>query len=178
MADPLRPAYKGTVSRTEVDVRLLARILGLAALGLAILGAGPFEGTWRLVSQTYEAGGWNIAPDDDPVRIEITAGGQGLRGLVWAGADKGKAVSWPAFVSDEGPLAIEILSRSVTPSGGVEARYRVRPSPTDDLVLEITEAYEPTEGGDALEGTVTVRFTGGTVNRGGYTLHRRFERER
>jgi hypothetical protein len=45
------------------------------------------------------------------------------------------------------------------------------------VVLEIRETYETAESGRVLAGSVEVRFMGESMNRGGFTLHRRFERE-
>jgi hypothetical protein len=60
----------------------------------------------------------------------------------------------------------------------VFARYRVDPSPGDDLVLVVTEEYSVVEDGEALVGTVRVEFRRDGEDRGSYLLHRRFERPR
>jgi hypothetical protein len=102
-----------------------------------------------------------------------------LAGRIWAGDDAVNALPWPAFVTDAGPLPVEILGRAQDISGGsAEVHYLVRPSTQDDLVLDVVERYEVSEDGRSLTGIVRVRFTGGEANRGGFTLHRRFEAER
>jgi hypothetical protein len=102
-----------------------------------------------------------------------------VEGTVRAGPDASGRFTWPSFVTDEGPIPVRVADLTVDPSGSsVTARYFVQPSAEDDLVLEIVERYEAGGDGRTLTGTMTVRFTGGETNRGGYVLHRRFERER
>jgi hypothetical protein len=154
--------------------------LALAASRLAspALAASP-EGRWRLVEQRYEAGTANVMADESPLHLELTIESGRLVGRIWAGDDPSSAVPWPAFSSKAGSLATEVLERSADPLLGLAAaRYRVQPSPGDDLVLDVTESYQVSKDGSALEGTLHVQFTGGDRNRGGYTLHRRFEREK
>lgn len=149
----------------------------LSVLALVLPAWGGADGRWRLVEQTYQRGGNNLAPLDAPVRLQITLGPDGPVGRIWSGADEGAALAWPAFVAGEVERPVEVLGRAAR-DGAFEVRYRVAPAPGDDLVLEIVERYAASADGDALEGTVEVRFTGGASHRGGYTLHRRFERER
>ncbi len=159
--------------------------IGMSPFLLAIVGMAPLvlaataEGTWTLTEQYYAGGQSNLAVADRPVHLALTRGPQGWSGTLWAGDDRAAARAWPAFVTDAGPLPVEIAEREDDPSGGgVRVRYRVRPSETDDLVLDVTEDYRLSPDGTALEGTMRVDFTGGATNRGGYTLHRRFERAR
>jgi hypothetical protein len=156
----------------------LVVLAAAALLAPEAFSAARWEGRWRLVVQTYGAGASNLAPEDVPVRLELAEVSGLPAGRVWAGDDERSAVPWPAFGS--GPALVEArrISRDATAVGAIEARYRVRPVATDDLVLLIREAYAPSADGAWLEGTVEVRFEGGTVNRGGYALHRRYARER
>ena len=135
------------------------------------------DGRWRLVEQTYQRGGSNLAPLDAPVRLRIFLGPDGPTGRIWAGADESRAIAWPAFVAGETPRPVTVLERAAW-DGAFEVRYRVAPAAGDDLVLEVVERYAASADGESLVGTVDVRFTGGNTNRGGYTLHRRFARER
>ena len=154
-----------------------ASIIAFASAALAL--AGPIEGRFRLVEQRYERGDANLASQDLPVRVEFHREGGVLAGWIWAGDREEGALPWPAFAGDAGPVPVEgVEVRDDAAAGEVSARYRVGPAPGDDLVLEIVETYRLVESGGALEGTMTVRFTGGATNRGGFTLHRRFERER
>ncbi len=141
--------------------------------------AGPVEGTFLLVEQRYGNGDWNLASRDEPLRIEFRREGGVVAGRVWAGGDSSAASRWPAFANDAGLLPVEDVSvKEDASTGEVIARYRVRPSPTDDLVLEISESYRLVESGQALVGEMTVRFFVEGADRGGFALHRRFERER
>lgn len=164
-------------------MRMLPAFLAVA-LASAAAAAAPLpssvsiEGRWRLVEQHYAKGEANLAFADAPVRLEFAREGAGWTGRIWAGEDRANAVPWPAFVTDDGSVPVELVERSQDSAlGSVTVRYRVRPSPTDDLVLDITESYAVSPSGGDLEGTMTVRFTGGTANRGGFELRRRFERE-
>ena len=151
---------------------------GVAALLLITLPAwAGADGRWRLIEQTYQRGGSNLAPVEAPLRLELVLGPDGPQGRIWSGDDPSRSLVWPAFLAGESVRPVTVLERSAQ-DGEVAVRYRVQPAPGDDLVLEISERYRASASGDALEGTVEVRFTGGSRNRGGYTLHRRFERER
>jgi len=149
----------------------------LACLAPAARAASP-EGRWLLVEQRYEAGGANMIADGPPLHIEFTTEAGRLTARMWTGSDESVAVSWPSFSASAGPAAQEVRERVADPlTGEVRASYSVRSSPGDDLVLEVTETYRVSKDGASLEGTLRVKFAGGKENRGGYTLHRRFERE-
>jgi hypothetical protein len=166
-----------SAGRTVV-ARALALVLVGSCLAPAALAAS-LEGRWRLVEQRYEAGAANMMADETPLYLEFTRGAGGLAARMWAGADVSAAVPWPAFSSQAGPSALEVRERGEDAiAGEVKVSYRVHPSPGDDLVLEVTESYRVSKDGSALEGTLQVKFSGGERNRGGYTLHRRFEREK
>lgn len=160
------------------------RVFCCFALAMTALAASPrasaatIEGRWKLVEQHYAQGGSNLAFHEVPVRLEFVREGAGWAARIWAGDDRSKAFSWPAFATDDGPVPVEVLERAQDPLlSSITVRYRAHPSPTDDLVLDITESYAVSASGKDLEGTMTVRFTGGTTNRGGFVLRRRFERE-
>ena len=158
---------------------------GAVALALVVsffasvtLAASP-EGRWRLVEQRYEAGAANTMADGPALRLEFTREGGRLAARMWAGDDASAAVPWPAFSASEGKRAALVLERGEDAlAGEVTVRYRIPPATGDDLVLDVTERYKVSSDGATLEGTVEVRFLGGDKNRGGYTLHRRFEREK
>jgi len=153
-------------------------LVALLSVSEPIAAAGTIEGRWVLTEQTYERGGRNLAPLDQPVLFEFFAGPTGTGGRLWTGTDERRAVSWPAIVVDGRSLSVTVRSMSRTPAGGISVTYTVIPADADDMVLEVRETYEPVEDGQALTGTVDVRFAGGEYHRGGYTLHRRLERER
>jgi len=135
------------------------------------------EGSWDLVEQTYGEGSNNLADLDRPVRLELTREGARVRGQIWAGGDRSVRMDWPAFANDAGPLPVKVLEiEGDLIQGRVRAHYRVTPSPTDKLVLEVVEEYELSEDGRALVGSMTVTFTSDGARRGTYVLHRRFVR--
>jgi hypothetical protein len=161
-----------------------------AAVFLAVLGtvvasraesAAALDGRFRLVDQRYGGGEANLADDERPLRLDFTRSGVATSVTMRAGAASSPGFAWPAFLTDAGPLAIEMLERADDGAAGtLHARYRVHPS--DDLVLEIVEDYRMSDDGRSLAGTYTVFFfaqeaTGASVPRGSYRLVRRFERE-
>jgi hypothetical protein len=163
--------------------RIVSKGVGAFVLALSCwlpqaLAASP-EGRWRLVEQRYQKGEANMMATDSPLRLEFTVESGRLVGRMWAGDDPGAAVPWPAFGSKPGPASLDVLERSEDLlAGEATVRYEVLPAEGDDLVLEVTESYRVSKDGSALEGTMHVKFKGGERNRGGYTLHRRFEREK
>lgn len=148
-----------------------------AVAALAPVYAGV-EGRWVLIEQTYQEGGRNLAPDEEPVRLELASGPSGPSGRIWVGSSEAASLPWPSIVVEGKPLPVTVRSLVRTPLGGISVSYAVTPAEGGDLVLEIRETYESGETDDVLFGTIEVRFTGGEHHRGGYTLHRRFERAR
>jgi hypothetical protein len=136
------------------------------------------KGTWILAYQSYGKGKANLANIEEPVFIEFFFEGNKLAARIWAGEDSSQALSWPAFVNDQGPLPIEAIELELNEINGTAyAHYRVKPSPTDDLILDIHEHYKIAEQGNTLTGKMEVTFLRNDANRGSYTLHRRFERK-
>jgi hypothetical protein len=165
-------------------MRLKSGLLGriaVAATMLLLAGAaaqaGSLEGHWVLVEQNYGKGGSNLAPLERPVHIEFLTEGSGLTATIWAGEGREAAVSWPAVISPDGLLPIDLKQRRIDRgSGTVRAEYEVRPESSEGLVLRIVEEYRLSEKGAALSGTTEVSFLRDGEPRGSYTLHRRFER--
>lgn len=144
----------------------------------ALAGAPSLEGNWRLVEQHYGEGKGNLADASAPLRLELRSVAGRLSGTLHAGGKEAAALPWPSFLTEEGPAAVEVLDAPLEAAGGVaQVRYRTRPSPADGLVLEIVERYEISPDGKELSGTLTARFRMEGKDRGGFTLHRRFERE-
>lgn len=150
-------------------------LLLLPCLAAAPAAAG-IEGSWVLVEQHYGDGQGNLADPDAPVRLELRRVDGRLEARIAAGAGPEAAYPWPAFLTDAGPLPVQLLESGESAEGELTARYRVRPSAKDDLVLDILERYRLSGDGASLIGTMEVVFTGGTTNRGSFLLHRRFER--
>ena len=135
------------------------------------------EGVWKLVEQRYETGDANLLAPETTLRLEFRRVDGELAGRLQAAGSPGfEDLPWPAFANESGPLAVALLERRCEASGAF-ARYRVRPSGADDLVLDVTEDYAVSPGGDELTGRLSVAFTGGETNRGGFVLTRRFARE-
>jgi hypothetical protein len=165
-------------SRRIASTGAFALVLVVVSLASVTRAASP-EGRWRLVEQRYESGAANTMADGPVLRLEFTREGGRLAARMWAGDDSAAAVPWPAFSASEGKRAALVLERGEDAlAGEVAVRYRIPPATGDDLVLDVTERYKVSSDGETLEGTVEVRFLGGDKNRGGYTLHRRFEREK
>ena len=132
-----------------------------ALVATPLLGAGPasLEGRWTLVAQSYGDGDSELANLERPLRLELVRQTDGWAGRVWAGDDRGAALPWPAFASDEGPRPLSAVEIRHEPSTGrLTASYEVRPSVDDPLVLRIVESYAVQDGGDVLAGTMTVSF--------------------
>ena len=162
-------------------LRLLHSCLALLALGATLTAqaaTGSLEGRWRLVEQRYGNGSANLAAEDHPVMLEIVGGPSGLSCDISAGEGLKQPIAWPAFVNDAGVVPVTASERSADLlAGALHARYSVRPSETEDLILDIEESYRISDDGKSLAGTMTVRFLQDGKDRGSYTLHRRFERE-
>lgn len=157
-----------------------ASVLALlaAAWSAPALSAGSLEGRWVLVEQHYGEGRSNLAPDEEPVKLEFLHEGGRLAGRIWTGAAEAEAVPWPAAPGKEGPVPPRVRSFSSSPRlDSVRAEYSVEPAPGNDLVLEIVEEYRVVDEGRALEGSVRVSFVRAGEPRGSYVLHRRFERQ-
>lgn len=156
--------------------RLLGLLLPFLAMPLPGYAAG-IEGNFRLVEQRYGGGQANLADLEEPLRLDFVRTGLTTAVTLRAGPQSTVRLDWPAFLTDRGPLSVDILEKSEdAASGSIRAQYRVRPS--TDLTLEITEEYRLAEEGRALLGTYSVSFIGeGADPRGSYVLHRRFERE-
>jgi hypothetical protein len=136
------------------------------------------EGRWTLVRQTYGRGDANLAAPENPPHLEFLRDGSGWSARIWAGEATEQALPWPAWIAEGEALPLVVESWKVDPAAGtVEVRYRVKPSAGDDVVLAVVEAYELTEDGEALVGTLTATFLDGDETRGSFVLNRRFERK-
>lgn len=153
----------------------IAFVAAMAALAPVQAGV---EGRWVLTEQTYQDGGRNLAPDEEPLRLELASGPAGPSGRLWVGGAEAESLPWPSIAVEGRPLLLTVRSLGRTAGGGVTVAYSAVPAEGDDLVLEIRETYELGDSEAVLLGTIEVRFTGGESHRGGYTLHRRFTRDR
>jgi hypothetical protein len=180
---PSREAFPVQQSiRATLAIRLVAGAVCALTLLSPLAAAGPLEGRWILTEQSYGEGRTDLA-SGEPLVLELYRQGERTEGRILAGeAASGaapQAHTWPIWIAEGRVLPGRILEREIDPAlGVVRARYEVKPSEGDDLVLEVQEEYLLEEGGSALVGTVKIQFRAGDEARGGYTLHRRFERSR
>jgi hypothetical protein len=149
-------------------------LLLLAAVTAA--AAGPLEGRWHLVHESYGKGKGNLAGEHRPVDLEFKRVGGELSGAMRTDEVR-PFVSWPFAPADRSADAIRVVERAVAAEEDrVRVRYVIEPRPGDDLALDIVEEYRVVEEGRALVGRVTVAFVDDGEPRGSYELHRRFER--
>lgn len=162
-------------------IQNLAR--GAVAVAIAMVvcagatrAASP-EGRWRMVEQSYGDGSGNTVREDEPRWLELRRGAQGWSGELQSGSALSEKFVWPAVVTAGRVRPLEQVAIRALADNAVEALYRVPPTPGDDLTLEIRERYR-LDGPDRLLGLVEVTFERDGVRRGGYTLRRRYARER
>lgn len=155
---------------------LLATLLALCVCG-SVVEAQTVLGEWKLVEQSYGEGQANlIAEEAQQLRIIFVRQGAEIQGRIRTAGGDDPGLPWPRLVSDVARTVHVEEKRFSAKQDRVRARYRVDPSPGDDLVLIVTEEYSVVEGGAALVGTVRVEFERDGQDRGSYLLHRRFER--
>lgn len=154
-------------------------ILALAcALVVPLAWSESPAGRWRLVEQNYGDGAGNTIDPDNPHWLELVEGPAGWSGSMQVGSTRAERWDWPSVITEGRQRELQqVAIRSVAAEETVEVSYRVPPSPGDDLTLLISERYR-LGGDDELVGVVQVRFERDGEVRGGYTLHRRYERVR
>jgi hypothetical protein len=155
--------------------RIVRVVLLMLAVWPTFPSAAPhgLEGRWRLVAQGRASGESPPAP----LWLEFKVGGTGLSGFI-ATERTVAPLPWPAFVTEAGPQRLAIEQRDVDArSGRAVARYRVTSPSPDGQSLLVVEEYQLGADGRTLEGTITVRLIQDGEEKGGYALHRRFERE-
>ena len=159
-------------------LRTLAIGLLSVLLTAPALLAGPLEGRWKLVEQTYGSGAANLVrATEAPLQLEFVREDGILKGKVWSGDERARALDWPAVLSDTGAQPIEVEQVRIAPGEDrAEAHYRAGPGPNDGRVVEFVEEYRIAEDGRALVGTVNVKLTRDGEPGGSYVIHRRFER--
>ena len=159
--------------------RILAVVCALVFLASTAALAGPLEGRWLLVEETYGTGGLNLMRQKPPQTIEFVREGGRLAARTRIGPESQPMRPWPAFVIGDAPAQISVSEMLIAPAeDGVRARYTVSSfREGDDMVLEVIEDYRLDDDGHSLIGTVRVEFVRGTGSRGSFVLHRRFERQ-
>lgn len=165
----------------RISIHTLPRAFALLAI-VALLATGAQAadvlGEWKLVEQSYGKGQANLVDPSEPaLHVAFARNGGNVQGSVRVGSQREQSYSWPS-VANDGSRTIQIEEiRLRSNDQQIFARYKVDPSPGDDLVLRITESYELSPAGDTLTGTVLVEFIRDGNDRGSYTMHRTFERQ-
>lgn len=150
----------------------------LVALAFPTARAGPLEGRWVLVEETYGSGGLNLVRDKPPQTIRFVREGAALTGRMRLGPDEPEN-AWPVFfLEQDGDAASAVEELSFSPAEDhVLARYRTPFVREDKARLDIVEDYRVSEDGKSLVGTVKVTFLHAGEKRGGFVLHRKFEKQ-
>jgi len=158
-------------------IAILAAALVAVPAVAAPGGPAPLTGRWRMVEQTYGRGGQNLASRTAVLHLDIASGPSGPLATTWADDDVAGARPWPAARVGDAFVDVELLAREIdVVAGRLSARYRVGPVEQGGLLLELVEEYAVDQ--DVLTGTVRVILSRDGEPRGGYVLHRRYERER
>ena len=150
----------------------------LVALSFPTALAGPLEGRWVLVEETYGSGGLNLVREKPPQTIRFVREGAALEGRTRLAPDEPER-SWPVFFLEQAEAAAAALEElSYSPAEDrVLARYRTPFVREDKVRLDIVEDYRVSGDGESMVGTVKVTFLDAGEKRGGFVLHRRFERQ-
>ena len=149
----------------------------LVCTSAPIAAGGGIGGHWKLVEQTYGGGGQNLAPRGDGVHLDIGKGVREGQVSTWLDVAPDDVRPWPALFVRDAPASLEVRSRVIdTRAGEMTAAYRVDSREPGGLVLEIVESYALDGDGAFLVGQVTIEMYRDGERRGGYELHRRFER--
>jgi hypothetical protein len=157
--------------------KTITTVTAILLLGIGMAGAGPLEGRWLLVEQTYGSGGSNLIKDEEPLRLEFSREGDHLAARAWFGDGSGGLLQWPSLLTGDG-AEVHVEEFVIAPrEDRVRVRYRTEPDPREKTGLEIVEEYHVGDDGNTLTGTVTVSLVRAGESGGSYVLHRRFERE-
>ena len=148
----------------------------VAVLFAAAAVAGPLEGRWKLVEQTYGEGRSDTLDLRKPLRLEFVRQGGGLVGWTWS-SESGREVSrWPSLLTGEGRVRIEKIDLP-SDEDRVRARYSVTTESDDRVKLDFVEEYSVGEDRKTLTGTVTVSLVRDGRPAGSYLVRRGFVRE-
>lgn len=154
---------------------MFALASAVASTAIFAGASGSLDGRWNLVHQAYENGQANLMAGDRAIELSVADGVVTVRSSLAAGLPP---LAWPAFADRDGrPVRAEVASRTVDDANGtLFARYVAWPDPESGVSLTIEESYALDPVTDELRGTVTVGVDRDGERRGGYVLHRRFER--
>ena len=96
--------------------RTLIAFCGLVFLASTYAAAGPLEGRWLLVEETYGTGGLNLRRDKPPQTIELVREGGGLVARTRIGPQGSASRPWPAFVIGDTPARVSVNELSIAPA--------------------------------------------------------------
>ena len=157
-------------------IRYLTVAAALLALALPVAGADSLEGRWLLVEETYGTGGLNLRRDKPAQTLEFVREGGRLTGRSRLSPDVPE-LPWPSFGVEDAaqPVTVDAVAIPLT-EDSVRARYRT-PAREGQVQVDVIEEYQVSADGNSLLGTVTVTLLRNGESRGGYVLHRRYERQ-
>lgn len=165
------------MGRTALHLAVLAAVLiyAIGHTGAEPLKPDLLEGKWVLVEQSYGKGTSNLAKRAPGLHLQISVALGTPEVTVWSDGESPQP--WPSMTVDKAATPSEVLERTVDLNGGsLSARYRVTPPTEGGFTLDISETYSLSAGGDALNGTYTVKLSRDGEPRGSFMLHRRFVR--
>ena len=99
---------------------ILPLVLTLLLLPVVPVLAQTLEGNWVMVEQRYGNGEANMADTETPLHLDFAPAVGDWTVLVWAGADREKAVEWPAHVTRQGIETVDVLERVLPGSKDAE----------------------------------------------------------
>ena len=152
-------------------------LICVAAVLVASTGvAGPLEGRWKLVEQTYGEGRSDTLELRKPLRLEFVRQGSELVGWSWLSESSHERGRWPSLLTGEGRVRIEKID--IPPDEDrVRARYSATTDSDDRVRLDFVEEYDVGDDRKSLTGTVTISLVRDGRPAGSYVVRRRFVRE-
>jgi len=152
-------------------------LICIAALLVAsIAHAGPLEGRWKLVEQTYGEGQSDTLDVRKPLRLEFIRQGSELVGWTWSSESSHEIVRWPSLLTGEGRVRIEQID--IAPGEDrVRTRYSATMDSDDRVRIDFVEDYSVGDDRKTLTGTVTISLVRDGRPAGSYVVRRRFVRE-
>ena len=147
-----------------------------AVLLTSMAVAGPLEGRWKLVEQTYGEGRSGAVDLRKPSRLEFVRQGGGLVGWTWSSESGHEIVRWPSLPTGEGRVRIEKID--IAPDEDrVRAQYSATTDSDDRVRLDFVEEYSVGDDRKTLTGTVIISLVRDGRPAGSHVVHRRFVRE-
>jgi hypothetical protein len=140
----------------------------LVALPGAGVSAATLEGTWVLETETYGAGGLDLARNKPELSLAFVRDGGTLAGRIRLAPDAAQE-RWPISGGRE-------LELGVAPTQDAVRAHYLTPENDERFRLEVVEEYRVADDGALLVGTMRVTFLEAGSARGSFVLHRTFKR--